>query len=253
MTKDLAIAEANEILGRLSFTQSQGVHAMGKHVAVSILVRPAAEANETQIEVVCLTFGHLEVDWSEHWVVLKDENQQEFSLRLDRRGHAAKTMKRSAVDTPMSTVGLGKKVAAMARFVATKRPDPPASKELQAAAATPHPATMFTDFVVEFWSPDMKVHCKLIGSRGGDLDVIFTATDLKLKGASVSFRFSTTAGRTLEGEKQLWPDAGNPKRLFASWKGNQLSLAQPQGPAGENAAQEIELMLEFNVVLPDGK
>jgi hypothetical protein len=108
----------------------------------------------------------------------------------------------------------------------------------------------FSDFTLECWSDDRRVHAMLVGTQGGALSVIFTSTDLSLTGARVDFRLVTSSGARLQGEKHLWPDGADPERLIGAWTGNQLDFDQRQAAGHLESPHEVKLMLEFEVHSP---
>ena len=105
-----------------------------------------------------------------------------------------------------------------------------------------------SDFSFDCWSEDQRVRASVGGGRGGELNIAFIATDPALAGARIRFQFRTSAGGTLQGERQLWPDEGNKTQLVAFWQGNQLDFERPQGQQPDARGEPVRLMFAFEVL-----
>jgi len=106
----------------------------------------------------------------------------------------------------------------------------------------------FSDLRFDCWSEDRRVRASVSGGRGGELNIAFIATDPALAGARIRFQFRTSAGGTLQGERQLWPDEGNTTQLVAFWQGNQLDFERPQGQQPDALGEAVRLMFAFEVL-----
>lgn len=106
----------------------------------------------------------------------------------------------------------------------------------------------FSDLSFDCWSEDQRVRASVSGGRGGELSIAFVATDPALAGARIRFQFRTSAGTTLEDERQLWPDDGNTAQLAAFWQGNQLDFERPQSQQPDTPGEAVQLMFAFEVL-----
>ena len=108
----------------------------------------------------------------------------------------------------------------------------------------------YSEFRFECWSNDSRVRATVQGGRGGDLTLLFAATDPQLNGAEIRFTFRTSAGGVLAGRTQLWTDQGDPTLLAAFWQGNQMDLARSARPEGEAAQKVTQMTFVFEVLAP---
>jgi len=108
-------------------------------------------------------------------------------------------------------------------------------------------------FRFECWSADSRVCATVRGAPGGDIDVVFVATDPMLEGTEIRFAFRTTAGGVLESRSRLWKDDADPGRLVAFWSGNQLKLSSPERSPGGGPDEAAQLVFEFEVLPPESE
>lgn len=133
----------------------------------------------------------------------------------------------------------------------TYLPPIPAGVQALAAHARSEPLNVgntFTTFRSDFWSEDRKIHSAVEGTEGGELSVTFVARDPQLLGTRIRFRFRTSAGRILQGEKQLLRDEGDASRLVAFWTGNQMDLSERSTTEPGKPGETAELIFDFEVL-----
>lgn len=105
-------------------------------------------------------------------------------------------------------------------------------------------------FRFDCWSPDSTVRAAVRGAPGGDISVVFAATDPMLEGTEILLAFRSSEGGVLEGRCHLWKDDAHPDRLVAFWSGNQLQLSPPEGRSGGGPEEAAQLIFEFRVLPP---
>lgn len=226
------VAEASELLGRLSVEVDRPRYAMGERVAVAVEIAPPDETSaEHRIEIVCRAFGHVDANWAGCLAVLRDGSGMQYELQLDSLGHASltRTLPREVV---LSGVGIRSG----------------GIKVLKAAAAT-EVGDLYVESIRNFASSDGRVRAKVHCAANGDLSVSFTASSehSDLKGATVALRFFTDAGAELKGRTRLYPDDSAERQLAAIWSGNQMGLAPGGKPQVGASGKNVRLNFAFEV------